>query len=209
VYYQAMRGIASREKITITSVATFIEELRKTRGSKFEEECTALPNLDATIFAPQFPSCFAIVQKLRPSAQHAVTIAQFAVAQFVTTRKPAEIIEFCLEIICAFLLALHERGDLASAFARALLVKFIRIDNLTLKEEFYNATIVEGTKLISDISAIHIEQDSQDPEEDVTQDDEDTDDPFSLNSFDLDDDVRDEDDDDAGPVMRMGNEIGW
>lgn len=222
IYYRIFRGLSNREKTRMRSALILIEKTRKAYGpATFDRELPSLEPLEEIVAQNDAISSLICAGDFAPTdgkglAINMLYIFNAAITHFANTHKPAQLVEFYLEVFCKLLLAINSRGTIHAAFARSVLAYIIEIDNLSLKHEHYNAIITEGTKLISE-QAMHysdeIDDDEAEVDEDVQQDTREDDEedsrlnPFSLDAFDMDIDTLDEDD--GSPTIRMGDEIGW
>lgn len=198
--YAVLRNISKHMKIRQRNVAQLIDDVRKranVTGAQFDQECANLPNWN-TILARTYPI---ITDSLDAENIISRILVEFALG----INEPAEIANYFLEMFANLIRALADQGGLCDIFAREFFASVDARQNMTMKNKFFNVLVLEGTKLKdareNKYANDEIDDDAvQDVEYDIDDDERD---PFSLDSFDVDDD------DDAGVDMKLGRDIGW
>jgi len=179
--------VGNREKIRSPTMLMFIENLRA-RTAKGSDGGGGAPNRPIIeILAGIFPT--------------ATSINAFAntISDYIALSKPREIIEFLTEVLCRLLLIIN---DTYSAFAKTAIDAIIANERITMKVDFLT--------VISDLKALEISDEPDNATGDDYgngADDEDTN-PFSTEVFDIDNDLRGDDEDDE-QLIHIGDEVGW
>jgi len=201
--YGSVMHIASLGKVQSPSILRFIDDLKKASLNNL-----TMPPIDELLAKSDiYPF---------PSTSH---ILMLSVDKFGEIRKPAEIVEFYLELLCAILLTIRASGSkTCESFAKLVINRIIARETMTAKPDHVNLSVIAGTKLANDDfdTGATGEMSRLDTYEDDAEDDkeEDTDepDPFSLDAFDI-DDVRADDEvydpEDAETIMHLGSDMGW
>lgn len=215
--YNITKRIPSHEKISHKTIAIFVEEYKK--KLTLDSQRTNMPT-SAEDCVSKMPT----IGKLIMSVFDASNVRDMREEQFpeilsqlldivVATRKPSEIVDFYIEFICKLILAIHDIGTLcATLLSKQIVAQIIERENMMIKSEHYNLSVVEGTKLANEDFDTAIAENILDEgyEEEEQEGDEDEKNPFSLDAFDV-DDARGDDiaDEDEQPFIHVGDEVGW
>lgn len=205
--YTILRNVPEHMKIRQRTAAQLVEDLRKsanTTTAQFDQECADLPGWDI-ILAQVYPS---IVASATTSTFALESIISRVLTEFAfSDREPADIANYYLEMLAKLIHALTTCGNgLCALFAREFFASVDARQNMTMRNEFFNVLVLEGTKLKDARENKYVSDDIDDdavPNTDYDIDDDERD-PFSLDSFDVDDD-----DDESGVDMKLGRDIGW
>jgi hypothetical protein len=207
IYYSALFNAQSNERIRIKTVANIIESIYKAvniTGLNININKTKLKLRPlADIIASDDDLGALICSSSLSKDDNAIAIFNIIITQFANNHKPQEIVDFYIETLCKLLLAISSTKlesesnseSIYKIFSRLVWLKFIEFDNISLKHEHYNAIITDGTKLTD---LMPDEDDETGIDDNISASD-----PFSIESFDIEDNDADE------PVIRMGNDIGW
>lgn len=219
--YNIIKNTNAHEKIRVHSIAQFIEDLRR----KLSSSITSIAQFE-TITASMAPLSTLLATESHEPSSHG-TGAPFdlvllrALDIFAELHKPAEIIDYYLEMLCTILQTIASSKvapHICSVFAHSMITRILARENITIKGERFNLSVVEGTKLASDefesAGATTVFDELEDPEIEENVIDEDLKeeaDPFSLDAFDMDDTLVEEttDPDDTQTLIHIGDEVGW
>ena len=245
--YSIMKVLSAHEKIQLHSTIRFIELLKQklsATSSQLEAMAATLPALNDILLQarsgfvePEVQARSGFVESrdvqartgfVEPPVQSTGRFERIFVRSielFAMSRKPVEIVDYYLETICTLLLAIKTSKvapQLCEAFAQVFIDRVISRENMTIKGDRFNLSVVNGTKLAdSEFTSQLVDFDGEkdiEQEERIDDDQKEELDPFSLDAFDVDDageeDVIDEgvsftDPDAENPIIRVGTEVGW
>jgi hypothetical protein len=203
IYYGALSNMHSYDRIRIKSIINIIEAIHK--ATNIDKTKLILRPL-GDIIADDDDLGALICAHDQPTRGETIAIFNTIITQFARNHKPQEIVDFYTEILCKLLLAIastkseSESESIYNIFARTVWLKFIEIDNISLKYEHYNAIITDGTKLTDSMQEFDVMQEFIESGDNIDKSERD---PFSTEAFDIEDNDIDE------PVIRMGKDIGW
>jgi hypothetical protein len=225
IIYNVVKRIPSHEKISYKSITLFIEEYWKKLAIELQQKINTSPiTLEECI--NNMPSigkliiyAFEIndIDELNKTSDDLFpSILALMLDLFIAERKAAEIVDFHIETICRFILAIYEIGTpCAILLSKQIVARIVEHENMMLKSDHYNLSVVEGTKLASDdfdmAMSDNIINETYEGEDQQNGDEEDET-VFSLDAFDVDDARGDDDiivDDDDQPLIHVGEEAGW
>jgi hypothetical protein len=213
--YAVVRKLSAHERVQTRSILQFLDDLKK----------RVAPNLTSAhleSMSAEMPSLGALLAENGLAPRDALApdlVLSRAIELFAELHKPAEIVDYYLETFCAILNAISaSKAHLCAAFAHSALARILARENITIKGEHYNLSVVEGTKLASDDfdssanQAGYDENDEDDVQNALDEEAKDDMDPFSLDAFDMDDERADDDivdPDDEPTLVHIGDEVGW
>lgn len=225
-YYAIVKNLPSRDKIRVRSTIQFVEELRHRVApnatiATLEQMAKEMPSM-ADILNATLPIEKSTVASESLDTSH---IIARAIEIFGDTRKPAEIVNYYLELICTILLAIESSkvgSQICSALARTIMTTIMARENITVKAGRFSVSVVEGTRLLDgdlDTGPMEAFDGFEDSGIDAEQEDEDMkeeQDAYSLDAFDVDANVLEEegpgafhDPDEEEVILHIGNEVGW
>ena len=229
--YNIVKNAPLREKIRARSAAQFIIDI-KGKIPSLENMAAEMPTLSAILFDSALgmqstPSEFG--DRARSSFD---AVLSRAMEIFANSHKPMDIVNYYLEMICTILSTIASSKvapQICSIFARAMMKYIIARENMTIKSDHVNISVIEGTKLADeefDISSTELAglggyDDAEETTPGATNadfiadDDASTEaDPFSLDAYDMDDmleddEIIDPDDTSLASSVHVGDEMGW
>jgi hypothetical protein len=118
------------------------------------------------------------------------------------TKKPREIIEYLIEYFCRTALSIWEMGPLGKAIVKHIVARVFRADELASKHGTFNKALVFGETSASE-TVLEVELAAK-----KSADEEEDEDPFGMDNFDMEEDPGEPQEDEAENVIPSGDAFG-